>query len=229
MNLETLRVGSRSLEIVSIPEEHPAAHRLQRSEVFGKSWPRCDQKMCRSPASLAINKPRSSDKLALNRAKREDAYGTGRFLLMNPGERPVPRNRDTATVAYRIGCPTRATLRAREQHRNHRRAWCNGCTTTSDSIQRSSENEALAASVPDNSGVYFCPAFSGLSAPYWKTSAARRSRRTYSPLQRRPTSPAPRWKLPHFKHAKSSKPWKKIPAFRSPCCAPMAAWWKIIC
>jgi glycerol kinase len=38
-------------------------------------------------------------------------------------------------------------------------------------IQESADIEALAASVPDNGGVYFVPAFSGLYAPYWKTSA----------------------------------------------------------
>ena len=38
-------------------------------------------------------------------------------------------------------------------------------------IQQSADIEALAAAVPDNGGVYFVPAFSGLYAPYWKTSA----------------------------------------------------------
>jgi glycerol kinase len=38
-------------------------------------------------------------------------------------------------------------------------------------IQTSSEIEQLAATVPDNGGVYFVPAFSGLYAPYWKDSA----------------------------------------------------------
>ena len=38
-------------------------------------------------------------------------------------------------------------------------------------IQKSSDVESLARSVPDNGGVYFVPAFSGLYAPYWKDSA----------------------------------------------------------
>jgi glycerol kinase len=38
-------------------------------------------------------------------------------------------------------------------------------------IQSVSDSEAVATSVPDNGGVYFVPAFSGLYAPYWRSDA----------------------------------------------------------
>ena len=45
--------------------------------------------------------------------------------------------------------------------------WCSGCATGWASSRESSDVEALAASVPDNGGVYLVPAFAGLGAPHW--------------------------------------------------------------
>ena len=45
--------------------------------------------------------------------------------------------------------------------------WCNGCVTVLNMIRSSSEIESLAASVDDNGGIYFVPAFTGLGAPHW--------------------------------------------------------------
>jgi len=42
---------------------------------------------------------------------------------------------------------------------------------TSVLIKQAGDIEALANSVPDNGGIYFVPAFSGLYAPYWRADA----------------------------------------------------------
>ena len=44
---------------------------------------------------------------------------------------------------------------------------CSGCATGLQIIRSADEIEALAASVPDNGGVYLVPAFAGLGAPHW--------------------------------------------------------------
>ncbi len=89
---------------------------------------------------------------------------------MNTGERPVPSKFGMlTTVAYKFGSqPARYALEGSIAITGALVQWLRDNLGL---IQRSSDIEALAASVPDNGGVYFVPAFSGLYAPYWKTSA----------------------------------------------------------
>ena len=74
-------------------------------------------------------------------------------------------------------------------------------------IGSAAEIEALADSVPDNGGVYFVPAFSGLFAPYWDPSA-RRDRGAVAFNTRR-TSRAPRSRRSAFRPATSSTRWSR--------------------
>ena len=100
----------------------------------------------------------------------KNTYGTGCFLLMNVGEKPVPSNFGLlTTVGYRIG--TQAPVYALEGSIAITGALVQWMRDNLNLISSSSEIESLAASVADNGGVYFVPAFSGLYAPYWKDSA----------------------------------------------------------
>jgi glycerol kinase len=100
----------------------------------------------------------------------KNTYGTGSFLLMNTGERPVASKFGLlTTVAYKFGAETaRYALEGSIAITGALVQWLRdnlGIITQSAAI------EALAGTVADNGGVYFVPAFSGLYAPYWKTSA----------------------------------------------------------
>ncbi len=100
----------------------------------------------------------------------KNTYGTGSFLLMNTGERPVASKFGLlTTVAYKFG-GERARY-ALEGSIAITGALVQWLRDNLGIIQQSADIEALAAAVPDNGGVYFVPAFSGLYAPYWKTSA----------------------------------------------------------
>jgi glycerol kinase len=100
----------------------------------------------------------------------KNTYGTGSFLLMNTGERPVASKFGLlTTVAYKFGAE--AARYALEGSIAITGALVQWLRDNLGIIQQSSDIEALAAAVPDNGGVYFVPAFSGLYAPYWKTSA----------------------------------------------------------
>jgi glycerol kinase len=99
----------------------------------------------------------------------KNTYGTGCFMLMNTGTRPVAsRNNLLTTVAWRIGGRTEYALEGS--------VFIAGAVVQylRDSlriIRHASEVEALALSVPDNGGVYFVPAFVGLGAPHWDQGA----------------------------------------------------------
>lgn len=100
----------------------------------------------------------------------KNTYGTGCFLLMNTGMRPVQsRYGLVTTVAYRLGTqPAAYALEGSIAITGSLVQWMRDKLGL---IQNSAEIETLARTVNDNGGVYFVPAFSGLYAPYWKDSA----------------------------------------------------------
>jgi glycerol kinase len=100
----------------------------------------------------------------------KNTYGTGCFLLMNTGERPVASNFGLlTTVAYKFGGA--ATHYALEGSVAITGALVQWLRDNLGMIDKSADVEALARTVKDNGGVYFVPAFSGLYAPYWKANA----------------------------------------------------------
>src|SRR3984957_1586721 len=100
----------------------------------------------------------------------KNTYGTGCFLLLNTGEKPIPsKNGLLTTVAYKFG--TQPVCYALEGSIAMTGALVQWLRDNLKLIDKSSDIDALARSVEDNGGVYFVPAFSGLYAPYWKTNA----------------------------------------------------------
>ena len=95
----------------------------------------------------------------------KNTYGTGCFLLMNTGEKPIlSRNNLLTTVAWKIGDTVNYALEGSIFVGGSVVQWLRDGLGI---IRASSEIEALAASVPDNGGVYFVPALTGMGAPYW--------------------------------------------------------------
>ena len=100
----------------------------------------------------------------------KNTYGTGCFMLMNTGDVAVPSQNNLLTTVGWQGP---------EQASGGRTAYClegsvfmGGATVQwlrdgLGLIASASEVELLAASVPDNGGVYLVPAHTGLGAPYW--------------------------------------------------------------
>jgi glycerol kinase len=103
--------------------------------------------------------------MCLSPGMTKNTYGTGCFLLQNTGDRPVvSRNRLLATVAWQAGGKTMYALEGSVFIGGAVVQWLRDGLGI---IARSSDVSALATSVPDNGGVYFVPAFSGLGAPHW--------------------------------------------------------------
>ena len=99
----------------------------------------------------------------------KNTYGTGCFLLMNTGSRPVQSKAGLlTTVAWKIGGETTYALEGSVFIAGAAVQWLRDGLGL---IEKASDIEALAASVPDNGGVYFVPALTGLGAPYWDPHA----------------------------------------------------------
>ena len=97
-------------------------------------------------------------------------FGTGAFLLMHTGERPVPSGHGLiTTVAARIGDgPATYALEGSVAVTGSLIGWLRD---NLGMIADAAEIEALARSVPDSADVVFVPAFSGLFAPHWRSDA----------------------------------------------------------
>ena len=95
----------------------------------------------------------------------KNTYGTGCFLLMNSGEKPImSENQLLTTIAWKIGDKVTYALEGSVFVAGSVVQWLRDnlkCISSSEDV------EALAASVADTDGVYFVPALTGLGAPYW--------------------------------------------------------------
>ena len=95
----------------------------------------------------------------------KNTYGTGCFMLMNTGEKPVrSKNKLLTTVAWRLSGATRYALEGSVFVAGAVVQWLRDGLQI---IRSSSEVEDLAASVSDSGDVYIVPAFAGLGAPHW--------------------------------------------------------------
>ena len=95
----------------------------------------------------------------------KNTYGTGCFVLMNTGKTPVrsPSGLLT-TVAWSLDGKTTYALEGSVFVAGAVVQWLRD---EMGLIHSAAETEPIAASVPDNAGVYFVPAFTGLGAPHW--------------------------------------------------------------
>jgi glycerol kinase len=99
----------------------------------------------------------------------KNTYGTGCFLLLNTGARAVAsRNRLITTVAWDLGAGRTYALEGSVFVGGAAVQWLRDGLKL---ISKAADVEALAASVPDNGGVFFVPAFAGLGAPHWDAYA----------------------------------------------------------
>ena len=99
----------------------------------------------------------------------KNTYGTGCFMLMNTGTKPVAsKNNLLTTIAWKVNGEVQYALEGSVFIGGAVVQWLRDGLKI---IQTSGDVEALAQKVEDNGGVYFVPAFTGLGAPYWNQHA----------------------------------------------------------
>jgi glycerol kinase len=168
MNLETLAWDREMLADFGIPE--PILPKIRSSsEVYGTAL--LDAVKGVSIAGILGDQQAALvGQTCFKPGEAKNTYGTGCFLLMNTGERPIAsRHGMLTTVAYKFGKqPVHYALEGSVAITGALVQWLRDNLKI---IEKSSDIFALAKSVEDNGGVYFVPAFSGLYAPYWKANA----------------------------------------------------------
>lgn len=168
LNLETLAWDREILNTFGIPEKI-LPRICSSSEVYGSAQ-LASIKGVPIAGILGDQQAALFGQTCLKPGEAKNTYGTGCFLLMNTGEVPVQSTHGLlTTVAYKLGKePARYALEGSIAITGALVQWLRDNLGL---IQKSSDIEDLARTVKDNGGIYFVPAFSGLYAPYWKTSA----------------------------------------------------------
>lgn len=95
----------------------------------------------------------------------KNTYGTGCFMLMNIGEKPLlSKNNLVTTIAWKLGDTVQYALEGSIFIGGAIVQWLRDGLGI---IRNSADVEELAAKVTDTDGVYLVPAFAGLGAPHW--------------------------------------------------------------
>lgn len=136
-----------SSEIYGYTKTTIFAHKVPVAGIAGDQQAALFGQMCTTPGSV------------------KNTYGTGCFLLMNSGTKPITSSHNLlTTIAWKIGDTVNYALEGSIFVGGSVVQWLRGGLGI---IKSSSEIESLAMTVPDNGGVYFVPALTGLGAPYW--------------------------------------------------------------
>lgn len=167
MNLDTLDWDETILDRMRIPAA-VLPKIVSSSEVYGIA----KGPLAGVPVAGALGDQQAAlfGQTAFTKGEAKNTYGTGSFLLLNTGEKPVQsRHGLLTTLAYKLGdAPAHYALEGSIAVTGSLVQWLRDQLGI---ISEASEIEALAASVEDNGGCYFVPAFSGLFAPYWRSDA----------------------------------------------------------
>ena len=161
-NINTLYWDPDLLELFGIPASMLPEIR-SCSEVYGEAVVRGH----RIPIAGVIGDQQAAlfGQMCVEEGSVKNTYGTGCFLLMNCGHRPIfSENRLITTVAWKMGDRVDYALEGSIFVAGAVVQWLRDGLGL---IETSHDVEKLAASVPDNGGVYFVPALTGMGAPYW--------------------------------------------------------------
>ncbi|MCW2637918.1 MAG: glycerol kinase [Dactylosporangium sp.] len=167
MNLSTLDWDDELLDAFDIPRAM-LPEILPSSYVYGEAG----GVLAGVPVAGALGDQQAAlfGQTCFHTGEAKCTYGTGSFLLLHTGERPVRSERGlVTTVAYQIG--DAAPAYALEGSIAVTGALVQWLRDNLGLISTAAEINDLAATVDDNGGCYIVPAFSGLFAPHWRSDA----------------------------------------------------------
>ncbi len=168
MSLETLDWHQPSLDLMGIPRSLLPEIRSS-SEIYGEA---AGTALGGRPVAGILGDQQAAmfGQTCFDRGDAKNTYGTGSFLLLNTGGEIVHTDKLLTTVGAKLGPdgPAQYMLEGSIAVTGAAVQWLRDRLGL---IEEAADVERLAATVEDNGGVYFVPAFSGLFAPYWREDA----------------------------------------------------------
>lgn len=163
-NIRTLEWDDELLKILGVPRAMLPEVRPS-SEVYGETA----AEWLGAPVPIAGDagdqQAATFGQACFHPGEAKNTYGTGCFMLLNTGEKPVPsKNNLLTTIGWGLGGKVTYCLEGSVFIAGAVVQWLRDGLKV---IERSVDVEKLAATVPDAGGVYLVPAFVGLGAPHW--------------------------------------------------------------
>jgi glycerol kinase len=167
-NLHTLAWDDELLKLLDVPRDMLPEVRSS-SEIYGEA----SSELFGTPVPISgcagDQQAATFGQACFEVGSAKNTYGTGCFMLLNVGPKPVAsKNKLLTTVGWQLDGQTTYCLEGSVFIAGAVVQWLRDGLKI---IKESSEVEALAASVPDAGGVVVVPAFVGLGAPHWDAYA----------------------------------------------------------
>ncbi len=167
-NIHTLQWDAALQEILDIPGSMLPQIRSS-SEVYGSTQNILTAKNIPIAGIAGDQQAALFGQMCTQPGMVKNTYGTGCFMLMNTGEKPVYSNNNLlTTVAWKVNGITHYALEGSVFIAGAVVQWLRDGLGI---IRHSAEVETLAATVKSSEGVYMVPAFTGLGAPHWNPDA----------------------------------------------------------
>ncbi|UBZ15407.1 glycerol kinase GlpK [Flagellimonas marinaquae] len=167
-NINTMDWDDDLLELLTIPKSMLPEVK-QSSEVYGHTTPNLFATPIPIAGIAGDQQAALFGQMCTKKGMVKNTYGTGCFMLMNIGEKPiVSDNNLLTTVAWKINGKTQYALEGSIFIAGAVVQWLRDSLNI---IKTSAEVEKLASSVDSSEGVVFVPAFAGLGAPHWNQKA----------------------------------------------------------
>lgn len=168
LNIHTLEWDKELLDIFEIPASM-LPEVCSSSEIYGHTSVEIGNTQIPIAGIAGDQQAALFGQLCTKKGMVKNTYGTGCFLLMNIGNKPViSTNKLVTTVGWKIGKEVTYALEGSIFIGGAVVQWLRDELGI---IKKASDIEKLATSVPDTNGVYVVPAFSGLGAPHWNPEA----------------------------------------------------------
>jgi glycerol kinase len=167
-NIHTLEWDDELLRLLDIPRAMLPEVRSS-SEVYGETDPELFGAAIPVAGVAGDQQAALFGQACFDPGSAKNTYGTGCFMLLNTGDKPVPSEKGLlTTVAWKIGGKTTYALEGSVFIAGAAVQWLRDGLKA---ITASADVEKLMSEVPDTDGVYLVPAFVGLGAPYWDPRA----------------------------------------------------------
>ena len=167
-NIHTLQWDDELLKLLDVPRAMLPEVKSS-SEVYGHTDPSLFGAAIPVAGDAGDQQAALFGQACFEAGSAKNTYGTGCFMLLNTGTKPVPSEKGLlTTVAWKIGGVTTYALEGSVFVAGAAVQWLRDGLKAIDS---SADVERLMAEVPDTDGVYLVPAFVGLGAPYWDPRA----------------------------------------------------------
>lgn len=163
-NINTLKWDDDILEILDIPK-NMLPEPKPSSCIYGETIDTVFGGPVRIGGAAGDQQAALFGQTCFEEGEGKNTYGTGCFLLMNTGEKPVfSRNGLVTTIAWGLDGKVNYALEGSVFVCGAAIQWLRDEINI---LEKSSDSEAMAMSVKDSCGLYVVPAFVGLGAPYW--------------------------------------------------------------